>query len=66
MSTKNEWELTDEEIARATSLLNARFAEARKQNTSLLDRGMFGTQSDVNRRESNYSSNTSADCSQEE
>lgn len=45
---KNEWELTDEEIARATSLLNARFAEERKQNT--LDRGMFGTQSDVNRR----------------
>lgn len=46
----NEWELTDEEIARATSLLNARFAEERKQNTSLLDRGMFGTQNDVNRR----------------
>lgn len=47
---KNEWELTDEEIARATSLLNAQFAKERKQNTSLLDRGMFGTQSDVNRR----------------
>jgi hypothetical protein len=47
---KNELELTDEEIARATSLLNARFAEERKQNTSLLDRGMFGTQNDVNRR----------------
>lgn len=46
----NEWELTDEEIARATSLLNAQFAKERKQNTSLLDRGMFGTQNDVNRR----------------
>lgn len=47
---KNEWELTDEEIARATSLLNAQFAKERKQNTSLLDRGMFGTQNDVKRR----------------